>query len=87
MKLDRCVRALLLLQSLYMLIRRRVPKVPCISVAVISGCWMGICFQASVNRLALISISDLVLSGCSWCVLGYIVIQFLFARDLPLKSM
>jgi hypothetical protein len=87
MKLDKCVSAWLLLPSLYMLMILSVPKWPCSSIAVMSGCWICICFHESVSRWALTRVMDLVLSGCSWCVLGYTMIQFRFARDLPLKSM
>ena len=73
MNADTCVSALLLSPSLYMLMICNVPNCPCISIAVMSGCSNLICFQASVRRLALTRIMDLVLSGCSWCVLGYMV--------------
>ena len=68
MKLDTCVRALLLLQLLHMLISCMVPKGPFSSIAVTSGCWMFICFQKSVSMLVFISNNNLVLSGWPWCV-------------------
>jgi hypothetical protein len=60
---------------------------PCILTAVTSGCSNFTCFHASVKRLALMRITDLVLSGYSSCVLGYIVVQFQLACVFPLKSM
>ena len=58
MKLDRCVRAVLLLQLLYMLMIHMVPKGPFSSIAVMSGCWKFSCFHESVRRLVFIRSSD-----------------------------
>jgi hypothetical protein len=55
---DTWVSELLLLQLLYMLIIRSVPKLPCISSAVMSGCSKYICFQALEVILALTRITD-----------------------------
>jgi hypothetical protein len=70
MYIDMWVSELLLLQLLYMFSIRSVPKLPCISMAVISGCSKCICFYESVMRLALIRITDCVWSGCFWCMFG-----------------
>lgn len=86
MNADRCISALLLFPSLYTLITRNVPNCPFISTAVMSGCSKSICFHASVKILVLMRMTDLVLSGCVLCVLGYIVVQLWFARVLPWKS-
>ena len=63
MNADMCVSARLLSPSLYILIRCNVPNRPCISIAVMSGCWNSICFHESVRRLVLMRVTDLVLSG------------------------
>jgi hypothetical protein len=68
MYMDTWVSELLLLQSLYIFSNRSILKFPCISMAVISGCSMCICFHESVMRLTLIRITNHVWSRCFWCV-------------------
>jgi hypothetical protein len=86
MNADMCVSAWLLLQSLYIFISCNIPKQPWISIAIMSRCWNWICFHESISRLALMRVTDLVLSGYSWCVLGYTTVQCWFAHILPLRS-
>jgi len=80
---DICVSALLF----FPLMIHNVPNWPIISTAIMSGWSKSICFHASVRRLVLMRVTDLVLSGCVLCVLGYIVVQLRFACVLPWKSM
>lgn len=63
---DMWVSELLLLQLLYILIIWSMPKLPCISSVVMSGCSKYSCFHESDMRLALTRITDHVWSRCFW---------------------
>ena len=62
------------------------PYVPVSSIAVMSGCDIGICFQSFVSMLELMSKTDLVALGSVVCVDGYTVYQCRLALDSPLWS-